>query len=284
MPSKKKLMGSNEMPKERIDKCGKYKILPVRNSDDFGKIEKDVPECLKSIFDKNGGTIVVYASPGSGKSNFISNLLMNENLLKDVFHGGLYVISPTIHTDDTARYLKDYADFVSDEFSEELVGEVMDNLQSVDKDVKEMSCIVFDDCLGLIKQNSICCKMASRTRHLKLLGIYSTQSVKSIPPNLRSNVSHSVIFYNPSSKQIKDIAEYHSGICGEKKFMELYREACSVKYQFLFCDFRSLKIWKWGPCDPELVYSKYNDDGTVNMEEEISKGDLTSDMSEGENC
>lgn len=282
MPKAK--LGNNEMPKEKKDKKGNYKILPVRPSADFGKIDRPLPAPLESMFKKNGAVLCVMSPPGSGKSNFLSSLLLQENLLKDFFDGGLYVISPTIHNDVTSRFLKQYADFVSDEYSEEMMQEIFKNIMSVPKEDREYCCIVLDDCMGSLKMNTFCSKMASCCRHLKSLQIYSTQSVKSLPPNLRSNISHTITFYQPSNKQLNDIIELHSCFGGEKVFKEKYKEACGIKYGFLLSDFRDMKLYKWGADRPEPIeiYSRYNDDGTINMDDgsnsgEMNKGEIKGD-------
>ena len=275
-----KTIGSKEMHKEKKDKKGNYKILPVRPSEDFGKIDRELPAPLQSMFKKNGAVLGIMSPPGSGKSNFLSSLLLQENLLKDFFNGGLYVISPTIHNDLTSRFLKEYADFVSDEYSEEMMEEIFKNIMSVPKEDREYCCIVLDDCMGSLKMNTFCSKMASCCRHLKSLQIYSTQSVKSLPPNLRSNISHTITFYQPSNKQLNDIVELHSCFGGEKVFLEKYKEACGVKYGFLLSDFRDMTLYKWGADRPEPIeiYSRYNDDGTINMDTgEANKGLVSGD-------
>lgn len=275
MPSKKKI-GENEMPKEKKDKkTGKYKILPVRPAEDFGKIDRELPKPLQSMFKKNGAVMQIFAAPGSGKSNFISSLVLQENLLgNDFFQGGLYFISPTAHNDLTSRFLVEQADFVETEFSEDLVEEIYKNIMMVPKEDREYCCLIFDDCMGMIKQNSFCCKMASTCRHMKSLQIYSTQSVKSLPPNLRSNMSHTVIFYTASNKQLNDIIELHAAFGGEKVFYEKYLEATSVKYGFLLCDFRDMILYKWGADrdEPIPIWNKYDENGNINTDIEINKG------------
>ena len=273
-----KQIGENEMPKEKKDKKGKFKILPVRPAQDFGKIDRELPKPLESMFKKNGGVLAIFAVPGSGKSNTISSLVLQENLLGGMFHGGLYFISPTAHNDLTSRFLVEEADFVSTEYSEELCEEIYKNIMNVPKDQREYCCIIFDDCMGQIKQNSFACRMSSTCRHMKSLQVYSTQTVKSLPPNLRSNISHSIIFYNPSNKQLNDIVELHSAFGGEKVFMEKYKEATGVKYGFLMADYRDMKLYKWGADRPEPIeiYSKYDEEGNLNnYEGEVNKGAIS---------
>ena len=83
---------------------------------------------------------------------------------------------------------------------------------NIPKEDRQLSCILMDDCMGshvLMKQHTILNKMISSNRHMKTLFMFSTQSIKSLNPNLRSCLSHSIIFYQPSNKQFADCVELH---------------------------------------------------------------------------
>ena len=114
MPKKEKI-------KEQKDKKQKgkpdYKIYGVRKQEEFMKLDRELPRFLETLTEKNGGVVGIFAPPGSGKSNFLSNLLLRDDFLKDMFEGGLYIISPTIENDLTSHALKEYADFT--EFRDE---------------------------------------------------------------------------------------------------------------------------------------------------------------------
>ena len=240
-----------------------FRIYPVRKAEEFSKIDKPLPPNLESLLDKNGGCLALFAPPGSGKSNFISGMLLSDSLLKDVFIGGLYVISPTIKNCLTSHFLREYADLIETEYSDALVEALFNNLMELPSDEKEMSCLVLDDCLGSLKQNSFMLKWASTVRHLRNLLIISCQAVKAVPATIRSNISATVIFYQPSTKQLNDIVELHSLMGGEKNFRECYEEAVGKKYQFLWCDFRQMELYKWGGelNDPVLLWSMYDEKG-----------------------
>ena len=154
-----------------------YTIYPVRKMEEFAKVDKPLPPNLESLLNKNGGTLALFAPPGSGKSNFLSALLLSDDLLKDVFVGGLYVISPTINNDLTSHHLCKYSDMVETDYSDELVEGIFNNIMSMDKSERELSCLLLDDCLGSIKINSFMNKFTSTVRHLKNLLIYSLQSI-----------------------------------------------------------------------------------------------------------
>ena len=271
MPKKK--IGKIKEQKEKPD----YKIYGVRKMDDFAPIERELPRPLHTMLEKGGGVLALFAPPGSGKSNFISNLLLRDDFFKDLFEGGLYIISPTIMNDLTSCHLRDYADFTETQYSEELVGGLFQMLMDTPNDEKALSCLLLDDCLGSIKMNSICNRVASTCRHNRQLVIFSLQAIKNgLPSSIRSNISHTITFYQPSSKQLADVVELHSMMGGEENFLKCYNEATAEKYGFLFSDFRDMKLWKWGgqTNEPELVWSRYDENGNIINPTKQTKDDI----------
>tara|TARA_R110000782_G_scaffold110214_1_gene199474 strand:- start:1242 stop:2096 length:855 start_codon:yes stop_codon:yes gene_type:complete len=271
MPKKK--IGKIKEQKEKPD----YKIYGVRKMDDFAPIERELPRPLHTMLEKGGGVLALFAPPGSGKSNFISNLLLRDDFFKDLFEGGLYIISPTIMNDLTSCHLRDYADFTETQYSEELVGGLFQMLMDTPNDEKALSCLLLDDCLGSIKMNSICNRVASTCRHNRQLVIFSLQAIKNgLPSSIRSNISHTITFYQPSSKQLADVVELHSMMGGEENFLKCYNEATAEKYGFLLSDFRDMKLWKWGgqTNEPELVWSRYDENGNIINPTKQTKDDI----------
>ena len=268
------------MPKKKMGKIKEqkdFKIYGVRKIDDFPKLERELPRPLETMLEKGGGCLTLFAPPGSGKSNFISNLLLREDFFKDLFEGGLYIVSPTILNDLTSCHLKDYADFVETTYTEELAEGLFNMLMEIPNDEKSMNCLLFDDCLGAFKQQSIQNRIVSTCRHNRSLVIYSLQALKGgLPSNIRANVSHSIIFYQPSSKQLGDIVEMHSLMGGEENFLNCYNEATSVKYGFLLCDFRDMKVYKWGGDTdaPIELWSRYDENGEIIKEDKQTMDDL----------
>lgn len=257
-----------------------FRIYGVKKKQDFLKIEKDLPRPLHTMLERGGGCLQIYSPPGSGKSNFLVNLFLRENLLKDLFEGGVYLISPTAESDLTSESLKEYADFVETECSEELLEGIYKNIMSVPKEDRMLSAIILDDCMGssVGRQHSILQKMISANRHMKTLFVLSTQSVKSINPNIRSCCSHSLIFYQPSQKQMSDLTELHSFFGGEQEFQKNYQKATNPKYGFMLNDWRDLKSYAWGSdlSEPQLLWSRYDDDGKVKETDEPNKGMIKS--------
>ena len=268
----------NKEAKETLKAEKDFRIYGVKKKQDFLKIKKDLPRPLMTMVERGGGCLQIYSPPGSGKSNFLVNLFLRDSLFKDVFEGGVYLISPTAESDLTSEALKDYADFVETECSEELLEGIYRNIMSVPKEDRLLTAIILDDCMGSSagRTHSILQKMISANRHMKTLFVLSTQSVKSINPNIRSCCSHSLIFYQPSQKQMADLTELHSFFGGEKEFHNNYQKATTPKYGFMFNDWRDLKSYAWGSdrAEPELMWSRYDDDGNVKETDAPNKGML----------
>ena len=240
------------------------------------KIDRKLPRFLETLTEKNGGVVAIFAPPGSGKSNFLSNLLLREDFLKDLFEGGLYIISPTIENDLTSHALKEYADFTETQYTEPLMESIFDHILNQDADDRALSCLLLDDCLGSIKQHTIMNRVASTCRHNKQVVIFSLQAVKGLPPTIRSNISHSIVFYQPSTKQLNDVVEMHSNMGGEEAFRAMYESATKEKYGMLCCDWRDMKSYAWGgELDaPVELWSRYDEAGNVNKE--VNKGKIDS--------
>ena len=178
--------------KEQKIKKKDYKIYGVRKEEEFMKIDRELPPPYNTLFESNGSVTGIFAPPGSGKSNMISNWILRDEYFKDLFTNGIYVVSPTIEQDLSSVHLKRYADFTSTEYSEDLVKQIMENIfqgsDPTDPDEERgFSCVVLDDILGMIKpQNSVCNRLASTCRHLRSIVMFSLQAVKGLPATIRS--------------------------------------------------------------------------------------------------
>ena len=246
-----------------------FRIYGVRKEEEFIQIDRELPEPYDTLFSSNGSVCAMFAPPGSGKSNLISNLMLRDEYFKDLFTNGVYIVSPTIEQDLSSVHLKRFADFTSTEYSEHLIKDIMDNINSgmdptEEDEERGMSCVILDDILGMIKPvNSICNRLASTCRHLRSVVFFSLQSVKGLPATIRSNCSMTLVFYQPSTKQFADIVELHSLMGGEDNFINCYNEATNEKYGFLLCDWRKMKLYKHGAGtnEPELLWTMFDQNG-----------------------
>ncbi len=262
-PDKKAKSKAKSSRKFKEQKDKDFKIYPVRKEEEFVKIDRDLPEPFKPLFEKNGAAIALFGGMGSGKGNTMSNWLLREEFFKDMFDGGLYFISPTAHNDLTNVHLVREADMVETDYSDDLMQGIYNNIMDMPTDERQLSCIILDDCLGSIRQHSVMNKITSTCRHMKTLLIYSLQACKGLPPTIRSNISMTIVYYTPSNKQMSDLTEMHSHLGGEDNWVACYNDACSKKYQFMMNCFKTMRIFKWGGelAEPVLLYSMYDENG-----------------------
>lgn len=257
-----------DKPKKKSSKID-YNIYGVRKDQEFVKLDRELPRFYETMVEKNGACVVLSAAPGSGKTSYLQNLIGRESYFKDMFDGGIYIISPTIYNDIGATVFRDMADFTSDEYSEDLAEGIYKNIMDGDRDERQLSFICFDDCIGQFKQRTFAGKMASTCRHMKSILSFSTQQIKSLPPIIRANISHMVIFYQPSNKELNHLVEINSGMGGEKNFLRCYEEACLEKYGMLLLDYRDMKMYKHTPStgEPIEIWSRYDETGNLNVSE-----------------
>ena len=268
MKKNKKLPALKEQkdkPNKKID----YNIYGIRKEEDFVKIDRPLPRFYETMWEKNGACLVLSAFPGSGKTSYMQNLIGRDEYFKDLFTGGIYIISPTINNDIGAAVYRDMADFISDDYSEELAQGIYNNILGMEKEDRHPNIIIFDDCIGQFKQRTIAGKMASTCRHMKSLVCFSTQQIKALPPIIRANISHMVIWHCPSSKEFQSLVEINAGMGGEDNFIKCYNEACSMKYGMLLCDYRDMKMYKHTPDtgEPVEIWSRYDENGNLNLAE-----------------
>jgi len=284
-PKSKKTQNKEAKEKIKDTESNDFKIYGVKKKQDFIEIKKDLPRPLHTMLERGGGCCGIFAPPGSGKSNLLSNLFLRDEFLKDMFDGGFYIISPTASSDLTSEHLVEYADFVEEEMTEPLLEGIYSNIMNIPKEDRQLSCILMDDCMGsrAMRQHTILNKMISSNRHMKTLFMFSTQSIKSLNPNLRSCLSHSIIFYQPSNKQFADCVELHSFFGGEEEFIKNYNIACNPKFGFALCDWRDLKMYAWGSdlTEPKLLWSRYDEQGNLTQSKDpANRNDITEEIQE----
>ena len=208
--------------------------------------------------------MALFGGMGSGKGVTLSNFFLREEFLGGLFTGGLYFISPTAKSDLTNVHLVREADFVSTEYSDQLMDGIYDNIMSIPPEDRELSAIILDDCLGSIRQHSSMNRITSTVRHMKSLLVYSLQACKGLPPTVRSNISLTIVYYTPSTKQMNDLVEMHSHMGGEENWLNCYHTATTKKYQFMVNCFKTMRIFAWGGdiTEPKLLYQMYDESGS----------------------
>jgi len=208
------------------------KILPVKPIKENKKILKYHPY-LPNI---NKGALVGLISPiCTGKSTIISNLILNKEFYKDKFDE-VYIFSNTIYIDDTSRFLKEkYNETIFDQYSDEVLKEIIDNQKSYSKKDMPKIAIIIDDFIGIGSSSQIF-NLACRFRHYNIgLLLFATQRFRSLPVVIRQNLCNLILLGpNPNSNEMDKIAEEFSAPFGGKEnFLKLFYKTTEKKYDFL---------------------------------------------------
>ena len=233
-----------------------FDILPVKKPKNSDPILDKIPNPLV----KPSFLGVVVAGVNSGKSNLLINLIYR-SYTKEVFKGGIIIFSPNIYNDD----IFDLNLVIDDEiikFDTDLdnidmyVKAIVEKQQEKDKDDRERILLIFDDCLGYIKQGGYISNFCTRYRQLNFSLIFTTQIFRAIPHFIRGNATFMIFFISYNQKELDKIEEEMSHI---PNFRAMYDYAVNEQYSFLYVILKGLKVYKKFD-DNFLLWSK-NDKG-----------------------
>jgi len=224
-------------------------ILPVKNDPTRHKLKYPIHPNLPDISTGQLGLLV--GKVKSGKGVLISNLLMNKNFYKDQFDM-VYIISPTIYSDKTSRFLKDaFPNTIYDKYSDKVIENIVKYQESFPKKDRPFIAVIVDDFVGSVRKNSKLNFLATRFRHYNIgLLMFISQVFRAVELPIRQNATHVIIGSpNPNEKELKKMAEEYGDILGgSKKFMKLYKQATPNRYDFMYINIQS---------NPTKVYSTF---------------------------
>lgn len=190
--------------------------------------------------------LTIIGSVKAGKSSLILNLLFNKNFNFKKRFDKIFYFSPTCMIDRALKFVREDEDIEKvcdnldkfDSILEELVKMKTEDEEERDK---QYLCLI-DDMMGFIKKKSYINFLATRYRHFKISIIITTQSYKLITNVIRENSSGFIIFKIPNNKERNKIYEEYEGVIPNIK--QLHNEATKDPYNFLFINFRDLKVYK----------------------------------------
>lgn len=228
----------------------KLKILKVKDKAESYYTKKD------TIFDLPMRLLVVGKSQLSGKSNLLTNLILRDEFYNNDFEGDdIYIVSPSIHTDDKLIKLVDVKDIpehnLMDTFDEDVITELYKNLEEEyreavsDGEKPTNKLIVFDDCSysGSLKSRakaSIIPKIFSNGRHINVSVIVTSQKYSDISTSARENCN-GAIFFNCSNKQLELIEADNNYTGSKKEFMKMFRDNIGTKHSFVVVNYTNEK-------------------------------------------
>ena len=240
----------------------KLNILPIKNDDRRQPLGKDIPEPLPQKSFRMG--LIGYS--GSGKTVVLNNILLR--FLKDKFDA-IYIISPTICNDDSTRFLVKYAgkDNCFESYDDKIITHIID-MQKMGDSMGVMGhvCLVIDDFITEVPQNAKIWGLFTKARHYNISIIIASQMWRKIPALARTQLTHIGYFRTANELELqKFIEEVIINYTGSSdKALDIYMKATAEPYNFLYLDMNNFKAYK--NLGDELLFSKFNDDGSYNSE------------------
>ena len=117
---------------------------------------------------------------------------------------------------------------------------VYENIDDYNPNRKRKILIVFDDMIADIMSNKKFKAMIKELfigcRKLNISFAFVTQSLFSVPKDVRLNSTHYLIMKINNKRELQNIAINHSADIDYKDFMKIYRECTKEPYSFLTID------------------------------------------------
>jgi len=180
--------------------------------------------------------MMVIGSSGSGKSNFLKNLITKKDFgYKKIFKKNIFIFSPTSMADETFSSIKNIKEeniFDSLDKLEDLINEQKKIIADRGKKKSPHIWIIMDDCLGSKKLNNTYSNVVNQLffkgRHYNI-SISLVSQVYKIPRSIRLNTNCIVIFNGLNQSEVLAI-ERESPV----NFREMYKTRASTNYSFIY--------------------------------------------------
>ena len=238
-------------------------VYSLKKDDDKPTYIRPIPEPLPG----SDGECFVFTLIGprsSGKSVVISNLVLRDEFMRGLFEE-IIIISPTIHSDSTARFLINEVgkDKVYEAYSEQIIQDLIDSVKDKDRHEREMKLIILDDVIGSIpKFNSLVYNLTSKARHWSISMIISSQNLRELPPVCRNNTTHWAFFRSGNLKEIGKMMEEMGSLGSPDNCYALYCTCVEEPHKFMYID-NKFNVHR---CFSEHIWSKYTEDGHYNTD------------------
>jgi hypothetical protein len=239
------------------------KMFPVKDDDEVYKINRDIPEPLQ----KPPFVYVYLGSRGVGKTNSLISEMLRKNMYGDIkgkpkVFQDIIVMSSTLGSDSTSRHLIKKATATYDTYDDSIVNDILEFQKSKDKKDRKHILIIADDIAPMMtSRDNALFKLTSVHRHYLISICYLIQQPRMIPPVVRNCATAYHIYRCPNSCEQEKIFMDLSFMGDKKMVQKMYDYATNKPYQFLWVDCIKNSAWKWGACDPEFLWEKYNADG-----------------------
>jgi GTPase SAR1 family protein len=187
----------------------------------------------------------------SGKTVLLSNMILD--IYRDCF-SRIYIWSPSINVDSTWLPVKDYIrDHIKpnerekiyfDSYEPSELEAVIKTQQKVidyqkeqkHKDLYQILILVDDfiDDPSFTRKSQLLHQLYIRGRHYMISTITATQVYKAVSPVIRKNMTHLFIYRLRNYSDLEAIVEELSAVYDKKTLLQMYHEAISEPYSFLY--------------------------------------------------
>lgn len=246
-------------------------VLPLREENDDKVIRKKIhPNLPQPNF-----LLVTIGATGTGKTVATANLLLNKYMYGGKPHAfaRVYIFSPSIFLDDSSKYLVDNFTCFP-EYTDEILGNILESQEEFTKDEMPNICIVLDDSIGTkaMNRSSKISYFLSRYRHWNCSVMINSQHFRSVVSLARANATDAIIFQIPNEKELSKVEEEWGGMY-ENQFLSLYRQATSERFNFLYLKLRKIPAEAYHNFTSQLNYSskKKIADNNITLEENIEQ-------------
>ena len=195
------------------------------------------------IFQKIPIRIIIAGRSDSGKTTLLINFLMRNEFLCNKFKK-ITIFSPTAYFQDGlwCNIKKPDGDTIilHQHYDEDLLDDV------INKDVNVQHLIIFDDCLGQLRQGAMyrnkLDQQFAHCRHNGISIIVNTQSIMALTPSIRQDTDVYIILEQYRDSEIDNIKNefYHFN---KKEFRQLIKY-CTEQFSFLMIRKKPLAFYK----------------------------------------
>lgn len=188
----------------------------------------------------------------AGKTNFITNLLLKDEFYKNDFNGEyIYIISPSISTDNKLKTIIRQFDIpdsnLFDDYDPQILEELYDfikddyNEKLNDNEKIPYYLIYFDDISfsGKLKgsQSKIFNKFFCNSRHFNASIISTTQKLSDISTTARENCSCAILFNLATKKEMELMELSFNHLQTKKAFINMYLDNTKEKHSFIIVNY-----------------------------------------------
>ena len=191
--------------------------------------------------------LVVGKSYNSGKTNLLTNLLLQDDrrLYRNNFKGeDIYIFSGSLNIDNKMKTIVEELEIpdsnLFNEFDDEVLDALLDNIAEEFEEQNKHSLIVLDDLsfAGGLKSKTFgaLARLFSNGRHIGCSVVLLSQRYADILTSCRENCSGAILF-NCSDRQLETIVDDHNYMGDKKAFKSLFRKLSNEKHTFMVVNY-----------------------------------------------